>query len=465
MTTSADSPSPGAARRRWLFLLAAGAVAAATATGIIAWRAHSANSLPSPPPVPPDRSEPEIAAFIERSRQRVMQEPRSGPAWGALGQVFLANDMEDECLTCFAEAERLDPNEPRWPYCQGGVLLNRGQPEAALPYLRRTAERVAATDASNLTPRLLLGETLLLLGHRDEAAEEFRRVLAQNPEEPRAHLGLARIASARGDWKDSRDHLLRCLNSPQARKKASTQLALVCLRLGDEASSANYSRQAERLPDDYDWTDPFVTEYLQWSIKKKARLRLVDSLEASGRMREATAVLRPMLEEYPDDYLPRLTLGKLLGQLGENRQAEALLREALRLAPDKVQGHHYLSLVLYGQAEEAARAGEMDRAAALYRQAADSARHALALKSDYGLASMSLGLALKRLGQSDDALEALRQAVRCNPEYGELHFYLGELLSEKGQHEEARNQLRRAVEMAPPDAPWKANARALLSAP
>jgi tetratricopeptide (TPR) repeat protein len=393
----------------------------------------------------------------------VLKDPRSGPTWGALGQVFLANEMDDESLTCFAEAERLDPNEPRWPYCQAGVLLNQGRTEVALLYLRQAVDRCTATEPDNDAPRLLLAETLLSLGQLDESEEEFRRVLARKPEMARAHFGLARVTSARQDWQTSRSHLLRCVNSPFARKKASTQLALVCLRLGDEAAAEKYRAQASRLPDDSDWEDPFVTEYLRWAIKKKSRYRLVDSLEAAGRLQEAAAVLRPMAEEYPDDYLPRLTLGKILGQMGDNARAEAVLRESLRLAPNKVQGHHYLSLVLYGQAEQAAREGDPDRARALYGQAADSARQALDLKPDHGLACMSLGLALKRLGQRESALDALRRAVRCNPEYAELHFYLGEMLVETAQQEEAKDQLKQAVEMAPPNAAWKKNALALLS--
>lgn len=463
MTTLGDPPSRDISRRRWFWLLATGLVAATAAAGIAVWFARPATSPPIPPAVPQHKGEPEVAAFIERSRERVLKDPRSGPAWGALGQVFIANEMEDESFTCFAEAERLDPNEPRWPYYQAGILVNRGQPEATLPYLRHAVERCATADPDNDAPQLLLGEMLLILGRLDEAEEEFRQVLARKPEEARAHFDQARVASSRGDWQTCRSHLLRCANSPFARKKASIQLALVCLRLGDEAGAEKYRQQVERLPSDSDWQDPFVTEYLQWSVEKRSRYRLVDSLEAAGRLPETAAVLRRMVEEHPDDYLPRLTLGKILGQMGENARAETVLREALRLAPDKVQGRHYLSLVLYAKAEEAARAGESDRAHALYGQAAENARQALALKPDYGLAWMALGQSLKRLGQRANALDALRRAVRCNPEYGELHFHLGEMLAENGERAESRSQLQQAVEMAPPNAPWKKSALALLS--
>ncbi|HEY7159487.1 MAG TPA: tetratricopeptide repeat protein [Gemmataceae bacterium] len=396
-------------------------------------------------------------------RERVVREPRSARAWGTLGQAFLANDMEEESLVCFAETERLDPSNPRWPYYRGGILLNRGEREASLPYLRRAAERCAADEAGNPAPRLLLAETLLSLGYQEEAEDHFRRVLERQPDDPRACFGMALVASARQDWESSRSQLLRCAGSPFVRRKASVQLAIVSQRLGDQASADTFRQQAERLPADPNWNDEFTTEYLGWAVKKQSRHRLVESLEAAGRLKEATAVLQPLLADYPDDYLSRLSLGKILGQQGQYGRAEQLLREALRLAPDKIQVHYYLSLILFMEAEGAARNGARDRAEKLYQEAAQRARDALVIKPDYGFAQMTLGLSLKGLGQRDDALAALRQAVLCNPEHAELHFHLGELLAEAGQRAESRQQLEQAVQMAPPNAPWRQTALARLA--
>jgi len=463
MTSSADSRPQRRRFRRRALVFAATFLLLLAAAGTVFFSIHRSSARPVPPLAPANSAEPEISAIVEKMRGEVLRDPRSARAWGRLGQALLANDLEREAQICFVQAERLDPSNPRWTYYQAGFLLNQGEREAALPYLQRAVERCAVAAPDNLVPRLMLAETLLALGRLDEAEEHFRQVLARHADDVRVHYGMALASSARQDWQASRTHLLRCLGNPFAQQKASVQLAVVSQRLGDSVDAEKFRGHANRLPPDQDWDDPFVTEYLTWAVTKRNRFRLAESLEAAGRLHEAAAVVRPMIREYPDDYLPRWYLGKILGQTRESQEAEQVLREALRLAPEKVQVHYYLGLVLFTQALKAAHDGHTDRAGKFYREAAQRAREALAIKPDYGLAHMTLGLSLKGLGQRAEALTSLRQAVRCNPEHAELHFYLGDLLAEEGQHEEARNQLKQAVEMAPPNAPWKSAAQKRLT--
>jgi tetratricopeptide (TPR) repeat protein len=462
MNTSADARPSGILRRR--AALAAIVLFVVAVLAAIGWFLRRPSAHAAPPPVPANPAEPEVAAFVEKVRQRVVKEPRSPQAWGALGQAFLANGMEAESQMCFVEAEQLDPSNPRWPYYQAGMLLNAGDREAALPYLRRAAARCAHSDPDNPAPRLRLAETLLALGQLDEAEQHFRQVLAKSADNVQAHFDLALIASARQDWQTCRTHLLRCLGTPFAQQKACVQLAVVNQRLGHLSEAEINRQQAKQLPPDQDWSDPFVTEYLTWAVTKRNRYRLADLLEAAGKPREAAAVLRPMLTQYPDDYLPRISLGKILGHLGKQKEAEEILREALRLAPEKIQSHYYLSLVLFLQAEQAKSRGDRKVAEKLYREAVLQARETLRLKPDYGFAYMPLGLSLKGLGQRTEALIELRKAVRCSPEHAELHFYLGDLLAEDGQASEARSQLQQAVDMAPANAPWRQSAVERLAA-
>jgi tetratricopeptide (TPR) repeat protein len=453
--TPPPAQSPPARRRRlWVVagLLAAVALAAAVGT----WAVLTRGATPPPPEVRADAADPAVTALLQKLRARVVNEPRSAAAWGELGEGFFANDREAEGLVCFVQAERLDPADPRWPYFQGLILINRGEREAALPYLERALERGAARHEPGGAPRLVLAETLLTLGRLDDAEAQFQRVLADAPNDARAHFGLGVLLAARQDWQGSRDHLLRCVGSPAAQKKASVQLAVVSQRLGDAAAADRFRSQAEHLPPDLDWNDPFLGEALGWAVQKKDRYRRAESLEAAGRFAEAAAVLRPMTEEYPDDYLPHLMLGRVLGGKGDYRLAEPPLRTALRLAPDKVQAHYYLGLVLLKEGEELSRQdGAAEQARAHFREAADLARQALAVTPDYGFAHMCLGLSLKALGRRDEALAALRKAVRCNPEVAELHYQLGEALADAGQAAEARRHLEHALELAAPDAPWR----------
>jgi tetratricopeptide (TPR) repeat protein len=219
------------------------------------------------------------------------------------------------------------------------------------------------------------------------------------------------------------------------------------------------------LPKDLEWVDPLVNEYLQYAVKKRNRYRLAESLQSAGRYADAAAVARPMTTEYPDDYLPALLLGQCLAQMRDYRGGEAAFRQSLRLAPDKVQTHYYLALLLFQEGEELSKQGDAGktRAEALFREAESSARQALAVKPDYGFALMAQGLSLRQLGRRTEALVALRQAVRCNPEFTELHLRLAETLADDGQNAEARGQFEQALRLAP-DAPWRLEVEAKLGA-
>jgi tetratricopeptide (TPR) repeat protein len=446
-----SSPTPRRISSRTLARwLSAAALLAAVATAIIFFSLRSRPQPPQPPGENLDGVEPAVAELIRDARSRVREKPDSGSAWGILGEVFFANEMNEESTVCFLRAEALDPKNPRWPYFRAGILLNEGEREQAVTYLERAVDHC---DSDETAPRLLLGETLLVLGRLDEAEEHFRGVLAVQPENVRVHFDLGLLAISRQDWKTARDHLTRCLGNPVTQKKSRVQMAIVCRRLGDAKSANEFHEQARSMPVDLDWADSFIAEYQLWAVKKKTRYRLAEFHEAAGRSDEAIAAIKPLLEQYPDDYLPFLSMGRMLGQKGDHQAAEPFLRKAVRLAPDKVQPYYYLSLVLFTKAESKKDDVELSRP--LYEEAAGLARKAIERQGDYGFAYMSLGVSLKRLGQRREAIDALRQAVRFLPDKGELHFYLGEALEEDGRLGEARGRLEHALKIAEPRARWR----------
>src|SRR5260370_25866782 len=166
-------------RRRRLLVLVGIFLAAVGASGGIALRLYrpSAPLPPTPPEAKGDMLEPAVVSAVEVIRENVLKDPNSARAWGDLGEVFLANELEEESSVCFAEAERLDPSNPRRPYFRAGPLLNRGEREAALTFLVRSVERYEAEGEAATAPRLRLAETLLFLGRLDEAEAHIRHAL------------------------------------------------------------------------------------------------------------------------------------------------------------------------------------------------------------------------------------------------------------------------------------------------
>ena len=400
MSTTPIRPLPPVRRFRWPHVIA---VLLVGVVGFLGYRFY----YRSPPPIPPDPKadtlEPAVVASIRRARERVLNEPTSAKAWGDLGEVFFANELLDEARDCFAEAGRLDPKSPRWPYLEAVILVNRGDREGELPYLRRAIDLVGDRDDENPGPRFVLAESLLLLGRREEAEPHIRRVLERKPADPHARFDAGLLAIASEDWEVARGHLLKCLDSPYTRQKCRIQLAAVCRRLGDLTRADEFQIEANRMPADADWVDPIIDSCLLRAAKKRSAFKVAENLESQGRFAEAVRVVLPVVEEYPDDDVAQSFVGRLFAQLGEFALAERALRRARQLAPQKVQPHYLLSLVLIQEGEKRKQGGDKVRAEALFREAASLAREALAIKPDYGLAHMAHGLALNDLGRRPSA--------------------------------------------------------------
>jgi tetratricopeptide (TPR) repeat protein len=465
MTTAQDSPRPGVSRKKVRWLAAAGLLAAAAIGGGAAffWMRGSATA-PVPPALADDGNDPAVVAAVGVLRARVLKEPHSAAAWGELGTLFLVNTLNEPARPCFARAEQLDPANPRWLYFLGLTYLNQGDRPGALPYLRRAAEAGGGSEAEQASRRLALAETLLSEGQLDEAEAHLRTVLARRPDDPRAHLGLGRVAAAREDWPTARTNFQRCTSNPRARKKACVQLASVCRYLGDREAAEHFRKQGDYLPEDAEWDDPYMKESAVWALSKHSRYAVLWKKETGNRIAEAAQLARKLTEDYPDDFFPFLSLGRDLHEIGDHRGAEAALRKALALAPENVKVHYELGRVLLAKGEAVERAGHPGPARELYQEAAGHARRAVALQPDFGHGHVVLGVALRHLGERAAGIAAIRQAGQCSPESASFHYLLGMALAEEGLDAEARLQFEMALEYGTPTDRWREEAQQRLDA-
>lgn len=437
---------------KWVFGLTVCLLLGSLAVGTYFWLRPST----SIPEIPLKGQEKAVADAATTARAAVANAPRSADAWGHLGRVLLANEIHpDIAFICFLEAERLDPNNPRWPYfCAGYLSVDLGKPEEALPKLRRAVSLAEKDSNGPSAPRLMLAETLLAVGQTDEAELHFMHVLEAEPKNPRPQFGLGLVALSRGEWLDCRKYFEACLSSPRARKKACAHLIAVCERMKDRQGAEDYTKRFAGFPQDFGWQEPYVDEHQDLAVRNRVLYRMVEYLESQGKYDQAANILVRLIGDNPDDYRPRIMMGRILPltSKGELQSAENHLLKARQLAPDKVQVHYLLSLVLYRKGDALlAKGGDPLAAKTVFEESAKSARQALAIRPDYGFAHMSLGLALKQLGRRADALAAFRQAVECSPEYADNHLYLGEALAAEGDVAAARRHLEQAQLLAHPE--------------
>jgi tetratricopeptide (TPR) repeat protein len=432
-------------RLMW-FCSAAFAVAVMAAVGWYGWLWYT---TPAPPAAPLNGAEPAVVQAVEAARKQVRQNGRSAAAWGQLGKILRAHAYLKESDACFAQAESLDPKEPRWPYYQG-LTRAATDPAAALPLLRRAVERADHYDRGNDGPRLRLAETLLQAGAADEAGTELDRVLSWNPNNPRVHYDLGVLAAARGDDETAERHFTADSASVYARRKSCSALAAIRLRRQDEAGAAEYNRRAAAMPEDWPWDDAYLEECTRLQVGRISRFETTERLEAEGRTEEALPILRSLAED-ATDARAQIAAGMGLYKLGRNEEAERYFRAAVGLKAEQAEANYWLAVVLYTEGTRAK-----------FGEAVAYADKALALKPDHALAHFYRGLALNGLGRRKEAITAFRQAILCHPELVDPHWELANALAEDGREDEAKPEWRRVAELAPDADPRRGRALARI---
>jgi Tfp pilus assembly protein PilF len=400
-------PPSSPAARRWGLAALGLAVAAVVAAGVT-WRAWQ-----RPTPVPPEVNlqgvDPEVAAALRQAREAVLRQPTSATAWGTLATRLHTYRFFPEALACYAEAERLEPDNADWPYLRAVILLDSPEPAAALAPLRRAV----ACDRRRPLPHNRLGEVLLEQGAADDAEAQFQAALALDPDEPRAHLRLAQVAAARGDWTGCRSHLEPASAAPSARKQVCALRLRACERLGDPPGAQAQQRLLAELPEDPPWPDAIVEQALPLQFGLASRGSLSAQLWREGKPQESLALLEDAVQQYPDSAQAWDRLGRTLGALGRFPEAERAFQRSLKLAPD--QGDVWFFL------------GEIRREQRQFDGALAAFRASARLRPADAETRCKIGACLAALGDRDGAAAAYREALRQQPNLAEARTALARL--------------------------------------
>ena len=375
---------------------------------------------PTPPLLDLTAIDPAVRRAVDNARTAVLQNPQSADAWGKLGMILQGHGLSVEAANvCFAQAERLDPHKPCWPYYQATSVLNT-DPEAALPKLRQT---VQLCDCTPDVPRLQLAEVLLDLGHLEEATQQLERVLQLEPGNTLAFLDLGRIAFEQGALDKSISQLDQAVADPHTRKAARILLAQTYERLGNKTAAEQELHRANEFPNDLVWPDPYKADLLQLRVGKQVALARADQLIHQGKYPQAVQVLQRTVQEYPDAAWAWVMMGRAHLGKKDNVAAEQALRKATELGPELAEAQFYLGVAYFFQKN--------------YAAATTCFRKAIQLKPDFALAHYNLGHSLKEQGDDTAALAAFRTAISCQPEYAAAHYNLATLLVKKGEWKEA----------------------------
>jgi predicted O-linked N-acetylglucosamine transferase (SPINDLY family) len=222
-------------------------------------------------------------------------------------------------------------------------------------------------------------------GQVDQAADLYRQVLDNGPDNPCARNLLGVALAQQGQLDDAYQSIARATRAAPDYADAHYNLGRVCEQLGraDEAARA-YQSAANAQPD-----------------HPQAHFNLANVFRAQGRLDEAVSAFQQALSVTPNNAAACLNLGNTWRDLGQLDQAESAYSQAIQI------DNHYAE------------------------------------------AYSNLGVVRRQQFRLDEAVDAYRQAIRLRPDYAEAHFNLGRTLRESNRLDEAAAELAKAVDLRP----------------
>jgi Flp pilus assembly protein TadD len=159
------------------------------------------------------------------------------------------------------------------------------------------------------------------------------------------------------------------------------------------------------------------------------------ALHQAGRVEDAYAAYRKILEGTPGEPVASHWLGVILFNQGNQSEGLELIRKSSIALPDRADFLQNLAAYLHRSR--------------LYAEAVDTFRRALALKPKNPALHTGIAAALVYMGNTEGAERHAREAIAIDPTLAQPHVNLGLALRSSGRHELALEAQQRAVELAP----------------
>lgn len=174
----------------------------------------------------------------------------------------------------------------------------------------RAAQELAAVSPLSPQAQQLEAEALESQGKWDDAAAEYRKILARNPNLPGIHYRLGRLFLSKPETPDSGEEAKKELQAElkidPTNASAEFMLGEIARRAGAWEEAAQHFSRAARL-------DPGFSE---------AFLALGMSLSSAGKHTEAVAPLETYVKMQPADPAGHYQLGIAYSRTGEKAKAE-----------------------------------------------------------------------------------------------------------------------------------------------
>ncbi len=299
--------------------------------------------------------------------------------------------------------------------------------------------------------------SLAMLAHRsgrsDTAVELLGRAIAVNPQVPQLHYCIGIAFETIGRPEEAIVAYRQAVSLNPEYFEARNKTVNLLLRLGRLTEALEQTEQAASITPDNAHAHhlrgfvlqvlgryPEATESFRQAVGLKqdfaeAYNHLGVTLASQNRYDEAIESYEKAIAldpAYADSYN---NLAIAFGIQGRRDEAVANYKRALQIEPDLVDALYNLANILQGQ-------GLHDEAIANYRRTIE-------LRPDYAEAHNNLSRSLKECGRLNEAIESCRQAIALRPDMAEAYNNMGLLLRALGHYIEAIENFEKAIELNP----------------
>lgn len=331
------------------------------------------------------------------------------------GLVLARMRKPDRALPQLQKAVALKPEDRSAQFQLVAVLRSLGQTQQATQIVEQLRKEQGKEFLnSQLTSEGTKANDLLQSGKPAEAAQIYRHMLEQNPDNAWTAYNLALALEALHDTKGAADTLRKAIDINPKLANIRAELGGLELAEGNLQSAQKWLESALEL-------EPGFVE---------ARGNLAMLYAKKGDFVSAERFLRQALEDNPKYKEGHLNLGLILAQQNRKSDAEKELDKAVALAPKDPA-----TLSTVGKAK--VQMGKTSEGIALLRQVVD-------LAPDLAVAHLDLALALADGYNLSEALVQTSEAVRLAPQSAAAHFYRGRVLYDLSRSKEAQTEFEAA---------------------
>jgi tetratricopeptide (TPR) repeat protein len=365
------------------------------------------------------------------------------------GNEYLQSRDLEQAARCYREAIAADPNDSN-PYINlGFVLLEKEQFEEAALHLQKACQLAPG----NADAWYLLGNVSNKLGRPDEAIEYFNKLLTLRPNFEIVYTELGQLLSNSGRHVEARQLIERGIE--HCPHQASFYHILGQMLLGEAAyveAASNFRKGIGIAPEQGELHVGLANALLGLGQPEEAlmssdvAIRLAPDSEDAWKSRAAIqlklkrhlAVLESVehLQSLnPRDAAPIVLRG--LALQGQKRNAEAALayESALEIAPDLLEAHVNLSLLLLA----------LNR----YDEAIEHGARATRIKPNSLEAHINYSAALNHAGRSEEALVISQEAIALAPQSDRASSCRIAALMSLNRIQEAINEAERLLSLNP----------------